>query len=109
MLIICSLQLDMSTKARQRSTHHKRVSLFIVIVIICQDLFYTHCKLFNMLPTGNLSKFLIWVKSYLNGVKASLLFLDYSTGFGGRYGVQKDRQDKVDIFVFVSFITVPWC
>ena len=25
--------------------------------------------------------------------------LDYSTGFGGRYGVQKDRQDKVN-FVF---------
>ena len=25
------------------------------------------------------------------------IILDYSTGFGGKYGVQKDRQDEVNI------------
>ena len=26
-----------------------------------------------------------------------IIILDYSTGFGGKYGVQKDRQDEVNI------------
>ena len=30
-------------------------------------------------------------------------FSDYSSGFGGRYGVQKDRQDKVSLFSNIYF------
>lgn len=33
------------------------------------------------------------------------LCLDYSAGFGGRYGVQSDRMDKVGI----TAATIPQC
>ena len=32
-----------------------------------------------------------------------ILNLDYSTGFGGKFGVQKDRQDKV-CFSFIVLV-----
>lgn len=42
------------------------------------------------------------------------LFTDYSTGFGGKYGVQKDRVDQVHAFssfsvVLIYFSVVRFC
>ena len=34
------------------------------------------------------------------------LFIDYTKGFGGKYGVQKDRQDAVCLYPYYIFIFI---
>ena len=70
-------------RAKQKNMHHKKVLTKVINVTIIGQLSCDHYHHRHHCQCCN---------HKLNGTSSSP---DYSQGFGGKYGVQKDRVDKV--------------